>query len=58
MSGMSIIAYLSLQRHVTQPYFSQNGADIDIYEPLKVSKHPTMATQNDSMMLQKLSLML
>ena len=44
--------YLYPERHTTPPHLSQNEADIDIYEPLKASKHPTIAIQNDSMILR------
>ena len=56
MPGMGIIAYLYPQRYTTLLYLSQNEADIDIHEPLKAYKHPTMATQSDLMILQKVSL--
>ena len=56
MAGIATTAYSSPQKHVTPPYLSQNGTDIDIYKPLKYSKYPTIATQNDSMILQKVSL--
>ena len=51
MPEMGIAAYPSPLRHAASPYLLQNGADIDIYKPLKASKHPTMANQSDLMML-------
>ena len=55
MPGMGITVYLYLRRNVMPPHLSQNGANINIYKPLKASKHPTMATQNNLMILQKVS---